>query len=135
MLIFLMAIVPAEADVIYSDHVAKLAKMLSQGKIKETDNKEHIFDLCLELSFKRTFKDLKLGCRIDENATIWRLIEDDGHFVLFGSVYSDANTGYLFVWVMKNNIKTLDTVFLQVGNEVIQGREYPKGVVPRNSWF
>ena len=69
---------------------------------------------------------------------LWKLFEDDGHFILMGAVYANADNGCLFVWVLKDNIRTsgdLETVFLELGSQKVQGKKYPKGIIPHKSWW
>ena len=122
----------------FNQNAADLLVMYDNGKIKESGKKEALFESGIDKYFTKTFKDLELGYRIDEIVPIWKLFEDDGYFIHVGSVYENADSCFLFVWVLRDNVRTtggIETVFLEVGGQKIIGKKYPKGIIPRKSWW
>jgi len=122
----------------FNQNAADLLVMYDNGNIKESGKKEALFRSGIDKYFTKTFKDLELGYRIDEIVPIWKLFEDDGYFILVGSVYENADSCFLFVWVLRDNVRTtggIETVFLEVGGQKIIGKKYPKGIIPRKSWW
>ena len=126
------------AEIEYNERAGDLAFMHKKGKIKESAKKEALLESGIDRHFTKTFKDLGCGYRIDTIVPLWKLFEDDGYFILMGSVYENADTGFLFVWVLKDNVRTtgdINTVFLELGGQKIIGKKYPKGIIPHKSWW
>jgi hypothetical protein len=114
------------------DEATDITILFQKGKIRESDRKEALFGFYKE-TFIEEFEDIGLGFRIAEMSTNWRLFEDEGHYILTGSVCRNSSECYAFVWILEDNIKEtgkLSSIFIKIGNEIAVGSHYPKGIIP-----
>ena len=121
-----------KTKIVVNHEITNLSVMYQNGEIEESEKKEALFSFSNNF-FLQAFVDMGLDYRIKDNIEAWKLFENREHFILIGTVYESENKGFGFVWVLKDNIPqngNLNTVFFKVGDEIISGNFYPKGIIP-----
>ena len=76
------------------------------------------------------FNEIGYGFRIKECSEKWRFFEDGKYRILVGSVYKSEKESSIFVWLWEDSGQKQKVIYMSLGNEVIVGKEYPKGIIP-----
>jgi hypothetical protein len=112
---------------------AALAVMLERGDIKEDKNLQGAIFRIAGGSLEETMRGYGYSHRLKEHMESWSVIKDGDYVVILGTVRAVDSEGHFFVWVLHMDPKELRSDYLKIGASVMEGREYPRGVVPYHS--
>ncbi|MFN4873723.1 MAG: hypothetical protein ACK5JP_07930 [Akkermansiaceae bacterium] len=112
-----------------NDVALDLINLFHDGKIEESSKKDAFMAIMAGQLYEQ-FNEIDYGFRIKECSEKWRFFEDGKYRILVGSVYKNKNESSIFVWLWEGAGEKQKVIYLSLGNEVIVGKEYPKGIIP-----
>ena len=112
-----------------NDLALDLISLFHDGKIEESSKKDAFMDIMAGLLYEQ-FNEIGYGFRIKECSEKWRFFEDGKYRILVGSVYKSENESSIFVWLWEGVGEKEKVIYMSLGNEVIVGKIYPKGIIP-----
>ena len=111
----------------------KLSKLIHEGKVKPSlELKGALMRLSGDWLASR-MEGFGFSHRLKDHMESWIFLEDREYIIILGTVKQKEEVGYFFVWVLTLSSEHLDSVYLCVANKTLDGRQYPKGVIPYSS--
>lgn len=122
----------AVSNIVPNKYALELATLESKGQLKQSERKDAFLSDLFQPFIKNTFQVGGFDHRLREIQSNWKIFEDLNFVIFCGSVAKSDIEICVFVWVLKESKGRYDTVYLQIGEKVEEGSEYPASIVPRN---
>ena len=121
-----------KANVVVNTPAKDIAAAYADGTVSDIEEKDVLLKMLSDW-IDKIFIVGGYDHRLTECQENWRVFDDLGHLVFTGSVAKSDTEVYLFTWVIEKNEGDLNTIFLQIGDSIEKGSEYPKSLLPYRS--
>jgi len=125
----------AGKTIIVDEKASLIAQMSEQGEIIPNNEIKRALINLLGKWLVEPFQKNGFSYRLSDYVKSWTFFEDRGFVVIMGTVARNEQLSYFFVWVLRLNSAEVDSIYLSVGGRVIEGKEYPSGIIPHTSFW